>query len=62
AAKQPEKVYLFPLAILLHAVLDGFLVILAARLPIPAVEGCLVVMTLGLVFLARAVWKRNAEV
>ena len=38
------------------------MVILAAHLPVAAVEGCLVVMTLGLVFLARAVWKRNAEV
>ena len=60
AAKQPEKVYLFPLAILLHAVLDGFMVILAARLPVPAVEGCLVVMVLLLVLVARTVWRRNA--
>ncbi len=52
--------YLFPLAILLHAVLDGFMIILAARLPVPAVEGCLVVMVLLLVLLARAVWRRNA--
>lgn len=62
AAKKPGKGWLFPLAILLHAALDGIMVILAAHLPVAAVEGCLVVMALGLVFLARAVWKKNAEV
>ncbi|MBQ9922989.1 MAG: YhfC family intramembrane metalloprotease [Clostridia bacterium] len=62
AVKKPGKGWLFPTAILLHAALDGIMVILAAHLPVAAVEGCLVVMTLGLVFLARAVWKRNAEV
>ena len=62
AVKKPDKGWLFPAAILLHAALDGTMAILAAHLPVAAVEGCLVVMTLGLVFLARAVWKRNAEV
>ena len=62
AVKKPGKGWLFPLAILLHAALDGILVILAARLPAAAVEGCLVVMALGLVLLARAVWKKNAEI
>ena len=62
AAKKPGKGWLFPLAILLHAALDGILVILAAHLPAVAVEGCLVVMTLGLVFLTRALWKKNAEI
>ena len=62
AAKKPGKGWLFPLAILLHAALDGLTVILAARLPAAAVEGCLVVMTLGLVFLTRALWKKNAEI
>ena len=62
AAKKPGKGWLFPLAILLHAALDGILVILAAHLPAAAVEGCLVVMALGLVFLTRALWKKNAEI
>ena len=62
SVKKPGKGWLFPAAILLHAALDGIMAILAAHLPVAAVEGCLVVMTLGLVFLARAVWKRNAEV
>ncbi|MBR0206809.1 MAG: YhfC family intramembrane metalloprotease [Clostridia bacterium] len=60
AVKKPGKGWLFPLAILLHAAFDGILVILAAHLPAAAVEGCLVVMTLGLVFLVRSMWKKNA--
>ena len=62
AVKKPGKGWLFPLAILLHAALDGLTVILAARLPLWGVEGCLVVMALGLVLLSRAVWKKNAEI
>ena len=62
SVKKPGKGWLFPAAILLHAALDGIMAILAAHLPVAAVEGCLVVMTLGLVFLARAVWKKSAEV
>ena len=62
AVKKPDKGWLFPTAILLHAALDGVMVILAAHLPTVAVEGCLAVMVLGLVLLARAVWRRNAAV
>ena len=61
AAKKPGKGWLFPLAILLHAAMDGVTVILASRLPVVAVEGCLVVMALLLALAARAVWKRNAD-
>ena len=61
AAKKPGKGWLYPLAILLHAAYDGAAVLLAARLPLAAVEGCLVVMALGLVLLARRVWIGNAE-
>ena len=60
AVKKPDKGWLFPTAILLHAALDGVMVILAAHLPTVAVEGCLAVMVLGLVLLARAVWRQNA--
>ena len=60
AAKKPGKLWLYPLAILLHAALDGVLVILAAHLPIAAVEGCLVLTLIPLVLIAWAVWKRNA--
>ena len=47
---------------LLHAILDGLTVILAARLPVVAVEGCLVVIAAVLAGIACIVWKRNAEV
>ena len=60
AAKKPGKTWLFPLAILLHAAYDGLMVILAAHLSLYAVEGCLVLVTLLLVLLARRVWNRNA--
>ena len=61
AAKKPGKGWLYPLAILLHAVLDGVLVILAARLPLVAVEGCLAGMVVLLALFAHGVWKKNAE-
>ncbi len=61
AAKKPGKLGLYPLAILLHAALDGLVVILAACMPVWAVEGCLVVMAALLVLLACSVWRRNAE-
>ena len=60
AAKKPGKLWLYPLAILLHAALDGVTVILAARLSIPAVEGCLVLTLVPIVLIAWIVWKRNA--
>ena len=59
AAKKPGKFSLYPLAILLHALADGLMVVLAARLPVTAVEGCLVVMAAVLALIARAVWKRE---
>ena len=62
AAKKPGKGWLFSLAILLHAALDGIMVILAAHLPVAAVEGCLVVIAAVLAGIACIVWKRNAEV
>ena len=62
AAKKPGKLWLYPLAILLHAALDGLTVVLAAQLPVTAVEGCLVVMAVLLALLACGVWKRNAQV
>ena len=61
AAKKSGKRWLYPLAILLHAALDGVTVILASVLPVLAVEGCLIVMALLMVVIARIVWKKNAE-
>ena len=62
AAKKPGKLWLYPLAILLHAAFDGLMAVLAARLSTVAVEGCLVLMLIPLILVARAVWRRNAEV
>ena len=62
AAKKPGKLWLYPLAILLHAALDGLTVVMAARLSIPAVEGCLVAVAALLALLACGIWKRNAQV
>ena len=61
AARKPGKFWLYPLAILLHAALDGVLVILAAHLSVPAVEGCLVLTLIPIVLIACIVWKRNAQ-
>ena len=60
AAKKPGKLWLYPLAILLHGALDGVMVILADHLSTWAVEGCLVLMVLPLIAVAWIVWKRNA--
>ena len=60
AAKKPGKGWLYPLAILLHAAMDGILVILAAHLPTLAVEGCVAVMAVLLALLARGVWKKES--
>ncbi len=62
AVKKPGKGWLFPLAILLHAAVDGITVILSAHLPVWGVEICLAGLALGLALLARSVWKRNAAV
>ncbi len=60
AAKKSGKRWLYPLAILLHAALDGVTVILAAHVSTCAVEGCLIVAALLMVVITRAVWKKNA--
>ena len=62
AAKKPGKGWLYPLAILIHAALDGVTVLLAGALPVVAVEGCLALMAVPLALLARRVWRNNAEV
>ena len=63
AAKKKERVLLYPLAILLHAALDFTVVILSNKLELPilAVEGALAVLTLIIVLIAYAVWKRTRE-
>ena len=60
AAKDGKKFWLFPLAILLHLVVDAVAVILL-RLGVNVwiIEGAVFVITIGLVLLAIAVWKKN---
>ena len=60
AAKNNKKFWLFPLAILLHLVVDAVAVILS-RLGVNVwiIEGAVYVIAAGLVFLAIAVWKKN---
>ena len=60
AAKKPGKGWLYPLAILIHAAYDAILVLLSAKLSLPATEGCLAVMTVMLILITRSVWHKNA--
>lgn len=63
AAKKRGKLWLFPLAILLHAVLDGVIVLCAKQFMLPtlAVEGVNAAITAVIIIIAVCVWKRNRE-
>ena len=62
AAKNAKKFWLFPLAILLHAVVDAVAVVLARFVTnVWHIEGAVYVLTIGCVALAWLVWKRNAH-
>lgn len=60
AAKDNKKFWLYPLAILLHLLVDAVAVILS-RLGVNVwiIEGAVYAIAIGLVFLAIAVWKKN---
>ena len=60
-AKSGKKTFLFPLAILLHALVDGILVLLVKLLALPtlAVEGVIAVCAVALILTAFVVWRRN---
>ncbi|MEZ4509371.1 MAG: YhfC family glutamic-type intramembrane protease, partial [Eubacteriales bacterium] len=60
AAKDNKKFWLYPLAILLHLVVDAVAVILS-RLGVNVwiIEGAVYAMAIALIFLAIAVWKKN---
>ena len=61
AVKKSGKWYLFPLAILLHALVDGILVIASKKWEsLLAVYGLLLLMVLLVCLVAFLVWKRNA--
>lgn len=62
AVKKPERKKLFPLAILLHAVVDGFSVLLAATtLPLAVTEIAVAVMAAAVCLLAWRVWQTNVR-
>ena len=61
AAVKKGRVWLYPLAILIHAVLDGAVVILSKHASILATEGLLALLTLLTALLAAVVWKRYRE-
>lgn len=60
AAKDGKKFWLFPLAILLHLLVDAVAVILSrSGVNVWIIEGVVCALAIGLVFLAVAVWKKN---
>jgi len=62
AAKKKGRVWLYPLAILLHLAVDGVTVLLAdAGLPMLALEAVVGLMAAGLALLGRLVWKKESE-
>ncbi len=60
-AKEPGKLWLYPLAIALHALTDAAAVFAAsAGIPTFAVEGIVALCTLASVLIALAVWKKHS--
>ena len=60
AAKDGKKFWLYPLAILLHLIVDAAAVILKGLGTNDwLIEGAVLVITVGLVFVAIVVWKKN---
>jgi len=60
-AKEPGKLWLYPLAIALHALTDAAAVFAAsAGVPTLAVEGIVALCTLASVLIALAVWKKHS--
>ena len=61
AATRKGSVWLYPLAILLHALVDGAAVICVQHLPALAVEGVIALLTIGVFLIAHGVWKRHVR-
>ena len=60
AAKHGKKFWLFPLAILLHLLVDAVAVILSGSgVNVWIIEGTVYLMAIAFVFLAVVVWKKN---
>ena len=62
AAKNGKRFWLFPLAIVLHALVDAVAVIMSRFVSnMWWIEGAVYVMCIGCIVLAVAVWKKNAK-
>ncbi len=60
AAKNNKRFWLFPLAILLHLLVDAVAVILSrSGVNVWVIEGAVYVMAIAFIFLAIAVWRKN---
>lgn len=60
-AVKKRRPLLYVLAILLHALLDGFVVILSGKISIWVLEGCVGLMALLTIVIAAAIWKKYAR-
>lgn len=57
-----KKVYLYPVAILLHAVLDAVAVLAAkSGMSLIIVEALIWLIAIGIVLIARSIWKKETE-
>ena len=62
AAKNKEKWYFYPLAILLHLILDAATGTLAAmKLNVILIEALIYVLSIATVFLALKIWRKNSS-
>lgn len=61
AAVKKGSIWLCPLSILLHALMDAATVIVSKHASIPVTEGVVAVITLLTVLIARAAWKKHKE-
>ena len=61
AAKNKEKWYLYPLAIILHLVLDAATATLAAyKVNVVLIEAFIYVFAIAIIFLALKIWRKNS--
>ena len=61
AAKNKKKIYLYPVAVLIHAAVDGLVVVMnGMEVPILAIEALLAGMTAVVALSAKVVWYKNA--
>ena len=57
-----KKVYLYPVAILLHAVLDAVAVLAAkSGMSLIIVEALIWLIAVGIVLIARGIWKKETK-